>query len=225
MKKEILGTVVALSALLIIGAGCSSTPTDNTGAMSDSMKQGDTMMDNKMKDTDTMSDKMTSDTMMMDDKMMKDKMTSDTMMMKDKDMMMATDTMMKDKMTSDTMMMKDTMTSGTMKDTADMMKKMGIYEDYAPAKLALAKTGKVVIFFKASWCPECKAVDADITSHLNAIPKNLAILKVDYDTSAEMKKQYGVTIQHTFVQVDANGKLIKKWIGSPTLSDIASKVQ
>jgi thiol-disulfide isomerase/thioredoxin len=172
-----------------------------------------------------MSDKMTSDTMMMDDnKMMGDKMSSDTMMMKGHDMM-TTDTMMKDKMTTDTMNMKDTMTSGTMKDTKDVMNKAGVYEDYAPSKLAMAKTGKVILFFKASWCPECKAVDADIMSHLSAIPKNLAILKVDYDTSAEMKKQYGVTIQHTFVQVDANGKQIKKWIGSPTLSDIVSKVQ
>ncbi len=100
----------------------------------------------------------------------------------------------------------------------------GSYQDYTPAQLAAAKTGKVILFFKASWCPTCKAVDADIMKNLGEIPGSVRILKVDYDNSAELKTKYGVTYQHTFVQVDADGKQLKKWNGSPTLSALLSEV-
>ncbi len=105
-----------------------------------------------------------------------------------------------------------------------MMQK-GSYEAYAPEKLAKASSGDVVLFFRASWCPTCKAVDADIRAHLSAIPTGLTILDVDYDNSFELKKKYGVTYQHTFVQVKADGTLIKKWAGSPTLATLVSEVQ
>ena len=96
---------------------------------------------------------------------------------------------------------------------------------YAPEKLAWAKEGKVVLFFKASWCPTCKAVDADIKAHLAAIPAGTHILEVEYDNSTELKKKYGVTYQHTFVQVDSNGTQITKWAGSPTLVSLLTNIQ
>ena len=54
----------------------------------------------------------------------------------------------------------------------DMEEKSGVgsYEAYAPEKLALANSGDVVLFFRASWCPTCRALDADIKAHLNDIP-------------------------------------------------------
>jgi thiol-disulfide isomerase/thioredoxin len=137
--------------------------------------------------------------------------------------MMEKDTKKDEAMMNHDAMDKDAMDN--MMDKKDMMVKAGIYEDYAPAKLALAKTGKVVLFFKAGWCSTCKQVDGDITTNLDKIPQNVTILKIDYDNSTDLKKKYGVTTQHTFVQVDENGKLIKKWLGSPTLSDLASKIQ
>ena len=107
-----------------------------------------------------------------------------------------------------------------------MMKNAGTYEPYAPSKIATAnKDHKIVLFFHASWCPTCKALDADIRAHLDSIPSSLTILDVDYDTSAELKKKYGVTMQHTMVEVDAQGNLIKKWIGSPTLAALIGSVQ
>lgn len=107
----------------------------------------------------------------------------------------------------------------------DSMIKKGSYESYAPERLALAASGDVVLFFRASWCPTCKALDADIRARMSAIPSDLTILDVDYDNSAELKRKYGVTYQHTFVQVDAEGNQIKKWSGSPTLSALVSEVQ
>ena len=110
------------------------------------------------------------------------------------------------------------------KDTA--MMKAGSYEEYSSEKIRVASaTHDVVLFFRASWCPTCKAVDADIKAHLKEIPASLTILDVNYDNSTDLKKKYGVTYQHTFVQVDTQGNLIKKWSGSPTLASLVSEVK
>lgn len=101
---------------------------------------------------------------------------------------------------------------------SDTMIKVGSYEAYASEKIAKAAAmGNVVLFFRASWCPTCRGLDADIKAHLKDVPGNLTILDVDYDNSTELKKKYGVTYQHTMIQVDKNGSMIKKWMGSPTL--------
>lgn len=107
----------------------------------------------------------------------------------------------------------------------DTMSASGSYEAYAPEKLARAEQGNVVLFFHASWCPYCRAADEDISKNLSAIPKNLSILKVDYDSATALRQKYGVTTQHTFVAVDAKGNLIRTWQGSPTLADIVAHVQ
>lgn len=109
---------------------------------------------------------------------------------------------------------------------ASEMMHSGNYIAYAPEQIASAAVnGKVVLFFHASWCPTCRNLDTDIKAHLKDIPSDLTILDVDYDNSAELKKKYGVTYQHTFVEVDANGTLIKKWSGSPTLAALVAEVK
>ncbi len=107
----------------------------------------------------------------------------------------------------------------------DDMMTAGSYVAYAPEKLAMAEDGKVVLFFKASWCPSCRAVDVDIKASLSDIPEGVTILEVDYDASTELKKKYGVTSQHTFVQVDAQGNELSQWSGSPTLESIVEKLK
>jgi thiol-disulfide isomerase/thioredoxin len=114
----------------------------------------------------------------------------------------------------------------SMMDKGDTMMKAGSYEAYSPEKVMLASaTHDVILFFKASWCPTCRAVDADIKANLGKIPSGLAILDVNYDDSTALKQKYGVTYQHTFVQVDKDGTLIKKWSGSPTLTAIVAEVK
>lgn len=111
-------------------------------------------------------------------------------------------------------------------DKDNTMMKAGSYEAYTPEKVMLASTTRVaVLFFRASWCPICRAVDADIKANLEKIPSKLAIFDVDYDNSTALKQKYGVTYQHTFVQVDNNGNLIKKWSGSPTLSALVAEIK
>ncbi len=136
----------------------------------------------------------------------------DAMMEKDSNVMMQSEV----GKTGDSMMSSD---------TDAMMTKSGSYEMYSPEKLAMAEKGKVVIFFKASWCPTCRALDADIKANMKNIPEGLTILELDYDKSNDLKKKYEVTTQHTLVQVDVDGNLISKWTGSPNLTELAAKVQ
>lgn len=105
--------------------------------------------------------------------------------------------------------------------TSEAMTK-GIYTGYAAAKLANAEKGNVVLFFHAPWCPTCKEADKNFTSA--STPEGLTLLKTDYDSSTELKKKYGVTYQHTFVQVDKDGNLIKKWSGSTNYGAIEKEL-
>lgn len=79
----------------------------------------------------------------------------------------------------------------------------------------------IVLFFHANWCPTCIATDKDIISKW--VPDNLTILKTDFDSETELKKKYEVTTQTTFVQVDNQGNMIKKWVWG-RLNDIVEKV-
>jgi thiol-disulfide isomerase/thioredoxin len=160
----------------------------------------------------------------MEQKAMEDKKMAEEKMMMEKKAMEEKEAMMKDDATKTDSMMKKDETS--MMDKGETMMKAGSYEVYAPEKVTLASaTHDVVLFFRASWCPTCRAVDADIKANLSKIPSTLAILDVDYDNSTALKQKYGVTYQHTFVQVDKDGNLIKKWSGSPTLSSLVSEVK
>jgi len=84
---------------------------------------------------------------------------------------------------------------------------------------------KVVLFFTAAWCPSCTDAEKNIESERRDIPRDIAIIKVDFDAMEELKQQYVVSKQHTFVLVDVDGKEIKKWIGSKTLSEIIDNIK
>ena len=147
----------------------------------------------------------------MEQKVMEDKKMSEENAMMKADATKA-DAMMKKE---DTTMMK-----------SDTMMKAGSYEAYAPEKVAMASADHdVVLFFRAGWCPTCRSVDADIKANLGKIPSSLTILDVNYDNSTALKQKYGVTYQHTFVQVDKDGNLIKKWSGSGTLTALVAEVK
>lgn len=87
------------------------------------------------------------------------------------------------------------------------------YAAYSPEALAAATANnkKAVIFFHASWCPTCKTASEDFQANIDKIPRDVIILKADYDTETELKKKYGVVMQDTFVQVDSKGKELSKW--------------
>lgn len=98
----------------------------------------------------------------------------------------------------------------------------GSYEAYAEEKLARADEGDVVLFFRANWCPTCRTLDAALTA--GPLPEGLTVLDLNYDTETALKQKYGVTTQHTLVQIDAKGNLIKKWQGSRSVPELADEV-
>jgi thiol-disulfide isomerase/thioredoxin len=189
------GVIAGVVAIVAIAA--------YAGMMARGQSAGDTMMNKDTMDTKEVT------------------MEKEGMMVKDESAAMEKDMMDKG---DETMMKKED--SGALmdkKESGAMMK--GSYEVYAPEKIARAEHGDVVLFFHASWCPSCRSLDSNIEANKSSIPAGLSILKVDYDKETELKKKYGVTYQFTMVQVGADGSLIKKWSGSPTLADLASQVQ
>ena len=81
--------------------------------------------------------------------------------------------------------------------------------------------GNVVLFFNAAWCPTCREAVANLDA--NGVPAGLTVVSVDYDSASQLKREYGVTVQHTFVQVDSSGAQQTKFTGALTGEQIASK--
>ena len=100
-----------------------------------------------------------------------------------------------------------------------MMQKEGTYVPFSPEVLANSTNSKTVLFFYANWCPTCKPADASFTQNLTQIPADVTVIRVNYnDTETDqaekdLAKKYGITYQHTFVQIDANGSEVTKWNG------------
>jgi len=121
-----------------------------------------------------------------------------------------------DQMENDSIPTEDSMIADEKMDDSDvMMTKPGAYKDYSVATVESEQQAgnKVVLFFHASWCPFCKAANQAFTSRASEIPSGVTILKTDYDSNTELKQKYGVSYQHTFVQIDSDENQVSKWNG------------
>lgn len=85
----------------------------------------------------------------------------------------------------------------------------GDYVDYEPGIIE-ATPGTKALFFHASWCPKCRALEEDILA--SEIPDNFTIIKVDFDTATELRQRYAVTLQTTIVYVDDDGAALAKGV-------------
>lgn len=91
----------------------------------------------------------------------------------------------------------------------------GTYVPYSEEAFAAAE-GRRWLFFHAGWCPQCRAIENDIKEQ--GAPDGVTILKVNYDSESALKKKYGVTLQTTFIEVDADGNEIQKFVAYDTPS-------
>jgi len=89
----------------------------------------------------------------------------------------------------------------------------GQYVEYSQTAYASAQGQKRVLFFHAGWCPTCIAANNAFNRSLDQIPSGVVLLKTDYDSESALKSRYGITYQHTFVQVDDDGNELAKWNG------------
>lgn len=93
------------------------------------------------------------------------------------------------------------------------------YVQYSKRLLENSANKKRVLFFYANWCPICRPADAEFQSRMSEIPEDVVVLRVNYndtETDAEeeaLAEKYDITYQHTFVQIDEEGREIKKWNG------------
>jgi thiol-disulfide isomerase/thioredoxin len=84
-----------------------------------------------------------------------------------------------------------------------------LYKDLMTAENP-AKKNPTVLFFAADWCPNCQADLKDINANGSRLGK-VNVVMVDYDKSADLKAKYGITVQDTFVQIDAKGGKLAIW--------------
>lgn len=96
-----------------------------------------------------------------------------------------------------------------------------LYEDMEQVK-KLAEEKPTVLFFKANWCPSCKSAAKDFDANVDKL-KDIYLVVVNYDHSEDLKVKYGVTYQHTFVQIGPEGNALTKWNGGKT-SELLKKI-
>ena len=89
-----------------------------------------------------------------------------------------------------------------MTDENSTMMELDHYQDNSTEAIKSAQQSgqKVVLFFYAPWCPYCRAADKAFKENPGSIPAEVTVFKTDYDSNTDLKKKYGVTYQHTFVQ-------------------------
>jgi len=139
--------------------------------------------------------------------------------------------------TSGSMMQKTTQESmekkegeAIMKKTDDKMMADSRYVEYSKTALEKAAANRRVLFFYASWCPTCRPADANFKENISKIPEDVTVIRVNYndpETDQEEKdlaKEYGITYQHTFVQIDDKGKEVTKWNGGQ-INDLLSNIK
>jgi thioredoxin 1 len=130
--------------------------------------------------------------------------TADDVMMKEEGVRINEDTMVNE----DEVMVKET-----------TMMKSASYVPFSTTALVDAAATKRVLFFYANWCPTCKPIDAELSKQSAEIPDGMTVIRVNYNdadtdqTEKDLAKKYGVTYQHTFVQLDAAGEAIATWNG------------
>lgn len=91
-----------------------------------------------------------------------------------------------------------------------------------PSKYSEARK---VYFFHAKWCSTCRALEADIQANVNQLPSDVVIIKTDYDTEDDLRKQFDIRVQHTLVYFDNDGTELGKWTGHPSLSSFLTSLQ
>ncbi len=104
------------------------------------------------------------------------------------------------------------------------------YVPYTKEAFEKNTSPRKVLFFYANWCSTCRPADADFEKNITQLPSDLTVFRVNYgdtDTDNDEKAlatMYGVTYQHTFVQIDETGKELTKWNGGST-ADLLTKLK
>jgi len=92
------------------------------------------------------------------------------------------------------------------------------FVEYDDRAIAASSGTKRVLFFHADWCSLCVYYEGQILDQ--GVPSGITIIKANYDTEKELKKQYGINVQSTFVLLDENGDAVQTWPFAAGLKEI-----
>ena len=99
-----------------------------------------------------------------------------------------------------------------------------MYKPYSSAEFENMTGKPFAVFFHAGWCPKCQALEANINKVLSSLPESFRVLKADFDKETELKAKYGVTMQTTFIIIDANGEAVET-LANPSLEQITNSLE
>ena len=106
----------------------------------------------------------------------------------------------------------------------------GKYVEFNQEVMDQTSNTRRVLFFYASWCTTCRPADANLKANIDKIPSDVTVIRVNYqdpktdETEKELAKKYAVTYQHTFVQIDSEGKEITRWNGG-SIDELLSNIK
>ena len=104
------------------------------------------------------------------------------------------------------------------------------YVEYSRAAYDESAHQRRVLFFYADWCSTCRPADASLQKNVDRFPNDLVVIRVNYNDNAtdqeekELAAKYGITYQHTFIQVDVQGNVVTRWNGGE-IDQLLSKIQ
>ncbi len=75
----------------------------------------------------------------------------------------------------------------------------------------LAAEGRTVVFFYATWCPNCILTLSELSERWAEIDPAITLVIADYDRETDLKADYGVTYQDTFVLLDEKAEPVRLW--------------
>lgn len=79
---------------------------------------------------------------------------------------------------------------------------------------------KYIIFFYADWCGTCRKWQKNVLANLDELPSDTRILKANYDSNTELKKEFKITMQSTAAFVNEDGTFEIK--ADPSLEELTS---
>lgn len=83
----------------------------------------------------------------------------------------------------------------------------------------LTRWEPTVMFFYSESCEVCKLMDIDILSQ-GQLPAWVNIIKVDFDSEAELNEKYWITTENTYVLLDVAGNIAATETGFNEARDV-----
>jgi thiol:disulfide interchange protein len=99
------------------------------------------------------------------------------------------------------------------------------YQDYSAEAFQAVEGKNVLLNFHADWCGSCVNLEKDLQAHLTELPEDLVIFRVDFDNAADLRKEYAIRYQNSFVLLDKHKKVKKRFAGVITYNKLMAQIE